>query len=82
MVSVFPCFPYMVILPKHLNITAIVLDRTLIWAAIDAALSQEPLPRRHDDETVIVSRNTRGRERDTRQRLDNANARRLQTVSQ
>ena len=36
---------------------------------------------RHSDMTVIVSRNTRGRERDTRQRLDNANARRLQTVN-
>ena len=71
----------MVMLPKHLNVTAIVLDRVLLWAAIDAALSQEPLLWRHNDKTVIALLNVRGRERDIRQRLDNANARRLQTVN-
>ena len=35
----------------------------------------------HNDMTVIVSRNTRGRERDTQQRLDNANARRMHRLS-
>ena len=74
-------FLYMVMLPKHLNVTTIVLDRVLLWAAIDAALSQEPLLWRHNDKTVIALRNMRGRERDIRQRLDNANARRLQTVN-
>ena len=69
-----PLLPYMVIQP-------IVLGMMLLWAAIDSALSQGPLLWRHNDITVIVSRNTRGRERDTRQRLDNANARRLQTVN-
>ena len=81
MVSAFPCTPYMVMLPTHLNVTAIVLNRALLWAAIDATLSKKPLLWRHDDKTVIVSRNTRGRERNTRQRIDNANARRLQTVN-
>ena len=69
-----PLLPYMVIQP-------IVLGMALLWAAIDSALSQGPLLWRHNDMTVIVSRHTRGRERDTRQRLDNANARRLQTVN-
>ena len=69
-----PLLPYMVIQP-------IVLGMALLWAAIDSALSQGPLLWRHNDMTVIVSRNTRGRERDTRQRLDNANARRLQAVN-
>ena len=69
-----PLLPYLVIQP-------IVLGMALLWAAIDSALSQGPLLWRHSDMTVIVSRNTRGRERDTRQRLDNANARRLQTVN-
>ena len=68
-----PLLPYMVIQP-------IVLGMALLRAAIDSALSQGPLLWRHNDMTVIVSRNTRGRERDTRQRLNNANARRLQTV--
>ena len=67
-----PLLPYMVIQP-------IVLGMALLWPAIDSALSQGPLLWRHNDMTVIVSRNTRGRERDTRQRLDNANARRLHT---
>ena len=40
MVSVFPCFPHMVRLLKHLNVMAIVLDRPLIWAPMDTALSQ------------------------------------------
>ena len=71
----------MVMLPKHLNVTAIVLVGALLWAALDAALSQEPLLWRHKDTTFIVSRNARGIERDTRQRLDNANARRLRTVN-
>ena len=69
-----PLLPYMVIQP-------IVLGMALLWAAIDSALSQGPLLWRHNDKTVIVSRNTRWRERDTRQRLNNANARRLQTVN-
>ena len=69
-----PLLPYIVIQP-------IVLGMALLWAAIDSALSQGPLLLRHNDMAVIVSRNTRGRERDTRQRLDNANARRLQTVN-
>ena len=69
-----PLLPYLVIQP-------IVQGVALLWAAIDSALSQGPLLWRHNDMTVIVSRNTRGRERDTRQRLDNANTRRLQTVN-
>ena len=69
-----PLLPYLVI-------QSIVLGIALLWAAIDSALSQGPLLWRHSDMTVIVSRNTRGRERDTRQRLDNANALRLQTVN-
>ena len=43
MVSVFPCFLHMIMLPKYLNANAIVLDRALVWAAIDYALSQGPL---------------------------------------
>ena len=66
--------PYMVVQP-------IVLGIALLWAAMDSSLSQGPLLWRHNDMTVIVSRNTRGRERDTQKRLDNANARRLQTVN-
>ena len=69
-----PLLPYMVIQP-------IVLRMVLLWAAMDSSLSQGPLLWRHNDMTVIVSRNTRGPERDTQQRLDNANARRLQTVN-
>ena len=69
-----PHLPYMVIQP-------IVLGMALLWVAMDSSLSQGPLLWRHNDMTVIVSRNTRGRERDTQQRLDNANARRLQTVN-
>ena len=66
--------PYMVIQP-------IVLGIALLLAAMDSSLSQGPLLWRHNDMTVIASWNTRGRERDTRQRLDNANARRSQTVN-
>ena len=40
-------------LPKHLNVEAIVLDRALLWAAMDAALSQGPLLWRHNDKTII-----------------------------
>ena len=69
-----PMLPYMVIQP-------IVLGVALLWVAIDSPLPQGPLLWRHNDMTVIDSRNTRGRERDTRQRLDNANARRLQTLN-
>ena len=69
-----PLLPYMVIQP-------IVLGMVLLWAAMDSSLSQGPLLWRHNDMTVIVSRNTRGPERDTQQRLNNANARRLQTVN-
>ena len=39
-----------------------------IGCYIDSALSEWPLLWRHNDMTVIVSRNTRGRERDSRQR--------------
>ena len=69
-----PLFPYMVILP-------IVLGVALLWAAMDSPLSQGSLLWRHNDMTVIVSPDARGRERDTRQRLDNANARRLYTFN-
>ena len=69
-----PLLPYMVILP-------IVLGVALLWVAMDSPLSQGPLLWRHNVMTVIVSPYTRGRERDTRQRLDNANARRLQTFN-
>ena len=69
-----PLFPYMVILP-------IVLGVALLWAAMDSPFSQGPLLWRHNDMTVIVSPDKRGRERDTRQRLDKANARRLQTLN-
>ena len=60
-----PLLPYMVRQP-------IVLGMTLLWAAMDSSLSQRPLLWRHSDMTVIVSWNTPGRERDTRQRLDKA----------
>ena len=56
-----PFFSYMLI--QH-----IVLCMGLLWAAVDSSLSQGPLLWRHNDMTVIVSRDTRGRERDTRQR--------------
>ena len=56
----------MVMLPKHLNAKAIVVDRVLLWAAMDAALSQGPLLWRHNDNTVIGSWNTRGPEREPR----------------
>ena len=69
-----PLLPYMVIQP-------IVLGMVLLWAALDSSLSQWPLLWRHNDMTVIVSWNTRGRERDTHQRLDNTDARWLQTVN-
>ena len=69
-----PFLPYMVIQP-------IVLGMALLWAALDSSLSQWPLLWRHNDMTVIVSWNTRGRERDTHQRLDNTDARWLQTVN-
>ena len=59
-----PLLPYMVMQP-------IVLGMALLWAAMDSSLSQGPLLWHHNDMTVIVSRNLRGRERDTQQRLDN-----------
>ena len=65
-----PLFPYMAIQP-------IVLGMALLWAAIDSLLSQGPIMWRHNDMTVIVTRHTCWRERDTQQRLNNANARRL-----
>ena len=65
-----PLFPYMVIQP-------IVLGMALLWAAMDSSLSQGPLLWHHYDMTVIVSWNMLGCERDTRQCLDNMNARRL-----
>ena len=64
-------FSYMVTQP-------IVLGMALLWAAIDSSLSQGPLLWRHNEMTVIGSRNTRGR--NTRQRLDNVNARWLQPI--
>ena len=73
MVCVFLCFPYMVILPKHFNVKAIVLDRALLWAAMDVALSQGPLPWRHNYKTVIVSWTTHGPERDPPRRSRTAN---------
>ena len=71
MVSVFPWFPYGI----HICLFSLHgnaehqdhLDRALLWAAIDAALSQKPLLWRHIDKTVIVSRNKCGREWDIRQ---------------
>ena len=53
----------MEMLPKYLNVKAIVLDMALLWAAMDAALSQEPLLWRHDDIAIIVSWNKRGPKR-------------------
>ena len=50
-----PLLPYMVIQP-------IVLGMALLCAAMDTSLSQGPLLWRHNDMTVIVSRNTRGRD--------------------
>ena len=73
MVCVFPCAPYMVILPKHLNVKAIVLDSALLWAAIDDALSQGTLPWRHSYKTVIVSWTTYGPERDPPRRSRTVN---------
>ena len=64
-------------LPSYMVIQPIVLGMALLWAAIDSAWSQGPLLWRRSDMTVVVSRNARGRERDSRQRLDNANAPRL-----
>ena len=46
-----PILPYMVIQP-------IFLGMALLWAVIDSTLSQGPLLWRHNDMTVIVSRNT------------------------
>ena len=73
-------YPY-ALTSVYMVIPPIVLGMALLWAAMDSSLSQGPLLWRHNDMTVIVSRNTRGRERDTQKRLDNANARRLQTVN-
>ena len=70
----YALFPYTVIQPIALGVA-------LLWSAMDFPLSQGPLLWRHNNMTLIVPRNTRGRERDTRQRLDNANLRRLQTFS-
>ena len=54
----------MIMLPKHLNATAIFLDMALLGVAMDAALSLGPLLWHHHNKTVIVSWNTRrpGRE--------------------
>ena len=48
---------------------------------METALSQGPLVWRHNDMTIIATRYARGRERDTQQRIDNANAWRLQNVN-
>ena len=56
----------MVMLPKHLKFKAIVRDRALLWAAMDAALSHGPLLWRRNDKTVDVSWNTREPERGPR----------------
>ena len=69
-----PLFPNIVLQP-------IVLGMALLWAVMDSVLSQGPLLWCYNDITVIVLRNTRGRERDTRQCLHNTNARRLQTFN-
>ena len=53
-----PLLPYMVIQP-------IVLGMALLWVAMDSSLSQGPLLWHHNDMTVIVPRNTRGREQDS-----------------
>ena len=63
---VLPCFPYMVMLPNHLDVTSIVLDRALLWAAMGIALWRGPLFCRQSDRTVIVPWNTRGPERELR----------------
>ena len=34
MAPVLPCFPYMVMLPNHLDVKSIVLDRALLWALL------------------------------------------------
>ena len=47
-------------LPKHLKVKAIVLDRALLWAAMEAALSQRLPLWCHNDKTVIVSWNMHG----------------------
>ena len=74
-------YPYALV-SLYMVIQPIVLGVALLWAAMDSALSQGPLLWHHNEMTIIVSRNTRGYERDTQQRLDNANARRLQTLNQ
>ena len=74
MVSISLGFPYMVML-QTFKVNTIVLDATLLWAALDAALSQMPLLWRHSAMAVFVSRNTRWPERDTYQRPGNANSR-------
>ena len=58
MVSMFPCFPYMVVLPRHLNVKAIVQDMALPQAAMDTTLSQGPLLVCHNDMAAVVSWNT------------------------
>ena len=60
MTSVVPCFPYMVMLPKHSNVKANVLDTASMCAAMDVALSQGLLLWHHNDMVVIVSWNTHG----------------------
>ena len=57
-----PLLPYMAIQP-------FVLGMALLWAAMDSSLWQVLLLWRHNHMTVIVSWNTRGRERDTRNAL-------------
>ena len=57
-----PSFSYnsFVFLIWYLNVKAIVPNTALLWAAMDAALSQGPLLWRHNDMAVIVLQNTRG----------------------
>ena len=59
MVSICHCFLYVAsICPCFL------MGMPLLWAALDSPLSQGPLLWCHNNMTVIVSRNTRGCERD------------------
>ena len=51
---------------KFTCIYTIVLDTALLWAAMDAALSQGPLLWRHNNKTIIVSWNAHGPEGEPR----------------
>ena len=55
MISVVPCFPYMVMLPKYSNVKANVLDTASMCAAMDVALSQGLLLLLYDITTIWSS---------------------------